>query len=288
MAEATRGEFTHNGHKLVYDERGSGRRVVVLVPGLLLPRRMHWPLADALAERGNRVICLDLLAHGESDHPRDMALYSMPLFGEQVIALLDELEIDEAVVGGTSLGANVSLDVATRVPERLRGMVVEMPVLDNALLGCAIAFTPLLLWLTFGSPLATPTARIFGALPRGLHQHADTMLDWLAQPPGPSSAVLQGLFFGRTAPPREERKQIETKALVIGHGRDPIHPFSDSDALVNELPNAKLLQANSILELRLRPDRLTKEIGDFIDACWKPRSASARGKRSGAKRRRSA
>ena len=40
--------------------------------------------------------------------------------------------------------------------------------------------------------------------------------------------------------------------LVIGHRRDPIHPFSDSDMLVRELPNARLVEASSILELRSR------------------------------------
>ena len=105
---------------------------------------MHEPLAHDLAARGNRVVTLDLLGHGKSDRPRDMWRYSMSFFGEQVIALLDELGIDEAVVMGTSLGANTTLEVASLAPERLRGMVIEMPVLDNALLACAVAFTPLL------------------------------------------------------------------------------------------------------------------------------------------------
>ena len=115
-------------------------------------QRMHGPLAAALAERGNRVITLDLLGHGESDRPRDMWRYSMPFFGEQTIALLDHLELDKAVVGGTSLGANTTLEVAAPAPERLRGMVIEMPVLDNALLAAAVAFPPLLS-LKFGEPV---------------------------------------------------------------------------------------------------------------------------------------
>ena len=36
---------------------------------------------------------------------------------------------------GTSLGANAALEVAAQHPERLRGLVIEMPVLDNGLLG---------------------------------------------------------------------------------------------------------------------------------------------------------
>ena len=59
------------------------------------------------------------------------------------------------------------------------------------------------------------------------------------------------------------------KTLVIGHYRDPIHPFSDSDMLVRELRHGRLIEANSILELRLAPDRLTGEIARFLDECWR-------------------
>ena len=271
--------FHHDGWRLVYDEYGSGHRPLVLVHGLLLSRKMHAPLARALAERGNRVICLDLLGHGESDRPKDMWRYSMPVFGEQIVSLLDHLGIDEAVVAGTSLGANSTLEAACQAPERLRGMVIEMPVLDNALLGCAIAFTPLLIGLTFGAPVARPLARLTRLVPRGLTYLGDIGLDAVSQDPGPSSAVLQGLFFGRIAPPREERGRIETQALVIGHGRDPIHPFSDSDMLVRELPNGRLLEAGSLLELRVAPERLTGEIARFVDECWRPIKAPVARKR---------
>jgi pimeloyl-ACP methyl ester carboxylesterase len=268
MATGTTRELVMDEHRLVYDEYGSGRRAVVLLHGLLLSRRMHAPLASALADRGNRVLCLDLLGHGASDRPRDMWRYSMPIFSEQVTALLDETGIDEAVVGGTSLGANVALETAVRDTSRLRGLVIEMPVLDNALLACALAFTPLLVGLTFGEPVARLLARGARLPPRGMNTLADIVLDAVAQDPKPSAAVLQGIFFGRTAPPREERRRIEKRALVIGHGRDPVHPFSDSDMLVRELPHGRLLEAESILELRLAPERLTGEIADFIDECW--------------------
>jgi pimeloyl-ACP methyl ester carboxylesterase len=276
------GSFQHKGYRLVYDEYGSGARPLVLLPGLLLSRKMHGPLAQALADRGSRVIVLDFLGHGDSERPRDMARYSTPLFGEQVMGLMDHLELDEVVLGGTSLGANVTLDVLTRAPERIRGAIVEMPVLDNALLGCALVFTPLLVWLTFGAPASRAVARLARLVPRGAHNVLDSGLDWISQEPGPSAAVIQGLFFGRTAPPREERAQIETRTLVIGHPRDPVHPFSDADELARELRNARLVDANSILELRLAPERLTNEIVRFVDECWLP--AAAKGRSAGSAR----
>jgi pimeloyl-ACP methyl ester carboxylesterase len=178
--------------------------------------------------------------------------------------------------------------VAAAAPERLRGMVVEMPVLDNALLACAMVFAPLLVWLTLGASAARLVGRAARLVPRGLSQLGDTGLDWLSQDPGPSSAVLQGLFFGRVAPPRSEREQIETRALVLGHTRDPVHPFSDADMLVRELPRGRLLEATSILELRLSPERLTGEIAAFLDECWRPAPAARRGRGAAGSRRASA
>jgi pimeloyl-ACP methyl ester carboxylesterase len=262
----------------------AGARPLILIHGLLLSQRMHWPLAEALAARGNRVITLDLLGHGESDRPRDMGLYSMQIFAEQVVGLMDHLEIEQAVVMGTSLGANAALEVALAHPERLRAMVIEMPVLDNALLWSALAFTPLLVALTFGERGMDVVARGARAVPRGvLPLYGNVLLDLFRQDPGPGGAVLQGLFFGRVAPHRNERRTFKTPALVLGHRRDPVHPFSDAGALAEEMPNARLLEANSLLELRVSPERLTGEIAAFLDEVWgtpKPRRARSTGGRA--------
>jgi hypothetical protein len=94
--------------------------------------------------------------------------------------------------------------------------------------------------------------------------------------------VLQGILFGRTAPEHTIRQTLQTPALVIGHPRDPIHPFSDADMLANELPNARLVDANSILELRTHPRRLTGKIAEFISACWRDEAAPAVGDRQAA------
>jgi pimeloyl-ACP methyl ester carboxylesterase len=263
--------FRHGGHRLAYTEFGDGPRTCVLVHGLLLSQKMHGPLAEALAERGNRVVTIDLLGHGQSDRPRDMTLYGMTIFGEQVIGLLDHLDVDEAVIAGTSLGANTALEVAALAPERVRGMVVEMPVLDNALPAAALVFTPLLVALTFGAPVMRVLAAVARRAPTERAWLLDVALDTIRQDPGPGGAVLQGLFFNRIAPHKSVRRTLTAPALVIGHGRDPVHPFSDSDALIAELPNARLVRADSFLELRLSPERLTGEIALFLDECWRPR-----------------
>ncbi|MGN6372883.1 MAG: alpha/beta fold hydrolase [Solirubrobacteraceae bacterium] len=292
------GSFRFQGQRIAYTEFGGGpaavtsagtrgktstrasaaKRPVILVHGLLLSQKMHRPLAQNLAARGNRVITVDLLGHGESDRPRDMWRYSMRSFGEQLVALMDHLEIDQAVIMGTSLGANASLEVAAHAPDRLRGMIVEMPVLDNALLASALTFTPILVSLTFGEPIMKVVSRITRAIPRrALPYYGNVLLDLLRQDPGPGGALLQGLFFGETCPHRTERREFAMPALVLGHRRDPVHPFSDAGMLAEELPNARLIEADSLVELRLKPDRLTNQIAAFLDEVWEtPRPRRSR------------
>ncbi|HET7054120.1 MAG TPA: alpha/beta hydrolase [Solirubrobacterales bacterium] len=261
------GELSYRGYRIRFDEYGEGERPIVLTHGLLMNRHMFDRLGPALAERGNRAICVDLLGHGHSDQPDDLRLYSMPLFAEQVTALLDHLDLESAVVGGTSLGANVGLELAVRHPERVAGLFVEMPVLDNALAAVAAIFAPVLLGLRVSRPAIELSSRLASLVPRSSFL-VDLGLDFARRRPGPSVAVLEGLLLGETAPGREQRRQIDCPAFVVGHPRDPLHPFSDSGMLAEELPLAQLVEANSIFEWRTRPQRLNDELGHFLDQVW--------------------
>jgi len=162
---------------------------------------------------------------------------------------------------------------AADAPGRVRGMVVEMPVLDHAMLGCAVAFTPLMVALTVGAPVVRGARWLARRLPTG-RLVPGLVKEALSRDPEPSAALLQGLLFGRIAPTREDRRAIAAPALVIGHGKDPVHPFRDADALVGELRDARLVRAGSALELRTDPERLTGEIDAFLRACWRPREAA--------------
>lgn len=263
------GEFRYEGHRISYDVYGEGERLIVLVHGLLMNRHMFDRLGPELAERGNRVVTVDMLGHGRSDRPEDLRLYSMPLFARQVVALLDHLEEEQAVIGGTSLGANIALELAVRYPDRARALFIEMPVLDNALSAVAGFFAPVLLGLKFGRPVFEGVSIATSLIPRTSYL-ADIALDFVRQRPGPSQAVLEGLLLGETAPHREERVKIEHQTLVVGHPRDPLHPFSDSGMLLEELENSQLVEANSILEWRLQPERLNAELTAFLEEVWAP------------------
>ena len=263
--------------RLEYTEYGTGDAWVVLLHGQLMPRRMHQPLARALATAGLRVVTLDLLGHGRSDRPEDPLAYSMTAFAEQVVALLDHLGAEQAVVGGTSLGANVSLEVAVLAPERVRGLLVEMPVLDNALEAGLIAFGPVLFAARFLPLTVTALRLLTRPVPRGLVPFwVGIGLDTLDQRPGSVAAVVHGIFFGRVAPSARDRRRITAPALVVGHPRDPIHPAADAAQLAEELPNAEFVGARSILEWRTRPERLDGKAVEFALGCWQTRGGRRR------------
>ncbi|MGH3441094.1 MAG: alpha/beta fold hydrolase [Nitriliruptorales bacterium] len=266
--------FSYRGHQLAFEVHGEGPRVLVYTHGLLLDSGMNRALAQALAAHGHRVVLLDLLGHGASDRPRHATEHRMDSYADQVIALLDHLEVDQAVVGGVSLGANVGLHAAVLAPERVRALLVEMPVLEWATPAAGLVVIPMLLVVRFLRPLAALAAAGAQRLPRTGFGPIDSFLDSASMDPREMAAVLHGLLVGPSAPTLEQRRAITAPALIIGHEHDYIHPFSDASNLEEQLPNGRLVHARSVFELRTRPTHLTGEIADFLNEAWRPQATS--------------
>ena len=268
MPEIQTERFAFGGNEMAYEVHGEGPRVLVYLHGLLMDRRMNRAMAEALAGRGHRVVLADLLGHGESDQPVRASSYRMDAYGRDVIALLDHLDVAEAVVGGVSLGAGVSLQVAVEDPERVRATILEMPVLEWAVPAAAMLFTPWLLATHYASGPLGALARLARRIPSTGHGGIDSAIGMVGTPPEVVTAVLHGILTGPVAPTVEERAAIAAPSLVIAHTRDLIHPFSDAEALASLLPAGELEPARSMLELRAQPERLTGRIADFLDRVW--------------------
>jgi pimeloyl-ACP methyl ester carboxylesterase len=237
---------------------------------------MNRRLAVDLAKLGNRVVLLDLPGHGHSEKPKRASFHRMDTYAEHVLALMDHLGIDRSVVGGVSLGGNVSLLVAAQAPGRVRALVIEMPVLEWALPAAAITFLPMLLAVHFARPVVRWTASLFSKLPRTGNGPLDSMMNSLSNDPTETAAVLHGILAGPIAPTVNQRKEMHIPALVIGHRVDRVHPFHDAEQLARRLPDGQLVQANSILEMRVHPERLTIQIAEFLEAAWSPATRSDR------------
>jgi pimeloyl-ACP methyl ester carboxylesterase len=256
--------------RLEFTAYGGGDAWVVLVPPELMPRRMLQPLARVLAGEGFHVIALDPLGHGRSDRPADPQAYSVTAFAEQVVALLDHVGAPQAVVGGISLGANVALETAAIAPERVRGLLLEAPILDHGVEAGILGFGPLLLTARHLPLAVTALRRATRPVPRGVVPFwAGIVLDACDQRADAVAALVHGLFFGRAAPSARERRAITVPALVVGHPVDPMRPMADAEMLAAELPRATLVRARTPLEWRLRPARLDEAAVDLVARCWR-------------------
>jgi len=242
--------------------------VLVWLHGLLMDANLSRHLARILAARGNRVVLLDLLGHGRSDKPRHAGPHRMDLYADQVLCLLDELGVDQVVLGGVSLGTNVSLLTAVRAPDRVRGLVLEMPVLEWAVPAAALVFLPLLFEVHYGRTVLRAVSWAASRLPSSGIGPLDSFVSAAASGPDEIAAVLHGVLIGPIAPTIEQRQAISAPALVLGHGIDLIHSFADARRLARQLPDARLIRTRTFAELWVRPARLVTEISAFLDRVW--------------------
>jgi pimeloyl-ACP methyl ester carboxylesterase len=265
------GTVTVDGVRLGYDVHGSGADTIVLLPALLMSRKMQEPLARSLALRHIRVICLDYLGERVDGSPHESSSFSSERLGAQTVAVLEALGVERAVIGGTSIGSNIALETALADPDRFIGVLLEGPFLDHAAYATALAYSAMFAVVTIGRPALRAAAVASNALSRtrlgGVMRRLGIPPSLLLEDPARATAFLQGLMFGRVGPPRELRSTLSLPALVIGFPVDPFHPLADAAAVSDDLPRAQLIRTSSIADLRIRPERLAGEIARFVGDC---------------------
>ncbi len=113
--------FLHTSHgKLFYAQRGTGTPAVVAVHGAG-GTHQHWGLQLQALGETTHMIALDLPGHGRSPGPgcRRIADYSQIL-----VAALDALGLEQAVLAGHSMGGAIALWTALTAPERVAGLAL--------------------------------------------------------------------------------------------------------------------------------------------------------------------
>jgi len=121
MTTPTRSGYANvNGIRLYHEIYGAGDPLVLLPGGLMTIPEMS-VLLEPLA-RTNQVIAVELQGHGRTaDTDRPLSLATM---GDDIAALLDDLDIDSAHLVGYSHGADVALRTAFQHPQKIRRLVV--------------------------------------------------------------------------------------------------------------------------------------------------------------------
>ena len=106
--------------KISYTDQGKGN-AVILLHGFLENSTMWKYLAPVLTQK-NRVICIDLLGHGQTDCLG--YIHSMEDMADAVHHVISELKIRKAILVGHSMGGYVALAFAELFPEMMKGLVL--------------------------------------------------------------------------------------------------------------------------------------------------------------------
>lgn len=126
---------SRDGLKLHYrDYEGPpGRPPILCLHGLTRNARDFESLAELHAGQW-RVISVNFRGRALSDRDPDPSRYAPPVYAADILQLLDELAIDQAVFVGTSLGGLVTMIVAAFAPQRIAAAVLNDvgPELDQA------------------------------------------------------------------------------------------------------------------------------------------------------------
>jgi 3-oxoadipate enol-lactonase len=222
------------GATVGYDDTGGDRPAVVLSHGLLMNRSMFVPQVAALRD-AYRVITWDERGHGDAEHEGTWTYWDS---AQDVLALLDHLGVQQAVLGGMSQGGFLSLRAALLAPERVRALVLldtqagpEDPEVVPLYGGMAEA------WATNGSDPAT--LEFAAATILGPADHGPWITLWEQLPRHRATQVMHTLLEREDLTDR--LSEITCPALVVHGSIDVAIPVAKAQALVDGLSGAQPL-----------------------------------------------
>jgi pimeloyl-ACP methyl ester carboxylesterase len=204
-----------------------------------------------------RRITLECRGHGASE-AGDATAYSIGTFSEDIAALIEANGEAPLVVGGISMGAAIALQLAVRRPDLVRGLILARPA-----------------WVTAAAPdnmapnaevgrllatLAADEAQKAFLAGDGAKRLAETAPDNLAsllgffgrKPQAVTAALLCAIASDDPGVSEKEVRAIRAPTLVIGHGRDEVHPLAYAEAVAALIPDARLVAITPKADSRAR------------------------------------
>jgi pimeloyl-ACP methyl ester carboxylesterase len=232
--------ITADGCRLAYDAAGDGSPVL-WQHGLGADHNQPAEVFPSLP--GICRITLECRGHGASELG-DPGRLSIACFVMDALALLDHLEIDQAVAGGISLGAAIALRMAALYPSRVSGLILGRPAwVDGPPPETMAAYLEVARLLKeFG---AVEGARRFersqtlAAIEAVSPDNAGS-LRWFFTRPNPEStiALLSRIPRDTLGISGEMFKQIRMPTLIVANAQDYVHPLVYAERLQALLPHA--------------------------------------------------
>ncbi|MDH6223786.1 MULTISPECIES: alpha/beta fold hydrolase [Streptomyces] len=259
---------TVNGATLHYDDTGPSTGLpVLLIHGHPFNRTLWAPQSGALAAAGYRVVTPDLRGYGDSDVTPGQVYLSG--FADDLAGLMDLLGIDQAVVGGVSMGGQIAMEMQRRYARRVRALVLS----DTS------------------APAETAEGKAFRnrladrLLSDGMAGYADEVIDKMLASynvtalPGVAAHVLAMMratdprgaaaaLRGRAERPdyRETLAATRCPVLIVVGADDVYTTVADAEAIGRLVPHATLsvVEGAGHLPGAEQPERFNRVLLDFL------------------------
>jgi 3-oxoadipate enol-lactonase len=260
--------FARNGGvALAYDVRGRGSPLV-LIQGVGVGRWGWEPVAARLARRF-QVITIDNRGIGASDAPPGH--YSTRMMAEDVLAVLDDADIQQASVVGTSLGGMIAQELALAHPERVDRLVLvatipggphsrPMPLGTTYLFAAAPFMTNKAKLREFVATTLGPTTlrrrpRVTRRLAARKLANPQSESAWRAQ-------TAAGMLFN----PLGRQRRITQPTLVVQGTADLVVDPGNASVLAGLVPDARVQRFDGAGHLLYweQPKRFVRVVTEFL------------------------
>jgi pimeloyl-ACP methyl ester carboxylesterase len=244
------GYIENNGARIWYSAYGIGPPVILLHGGL--GHSGNWGYqVPALIANGYRAVVIDSRGHGRST--RDGRPYSYELMASDVLAVMNALHLDRAVMVGWSDGACTALILAAKYASRVAGVFFFACNMDP----------------TGVRPFA-PT----GALSRCFSRHAEDYKQLSATPEQFKHFVEDVSLMQRTQPnySTQDLARISVPVRIVQSERDEFIKREHAEYLARTIPNASFILLDSVSHFAplQRPKQFNTAMVAFVDEVLRP------------------
>jgi pimeloyl-ACP methyl ester carboxylesterase len=246
----TEGPFSveSGGVALAGEQAGEGVPVVLL-HGLTATRRYVVMGSRSLERSGHLVVAYDARGHGASSPAPEPGAYGYELLADDLVAVLDALAIERAVLAGASMGAHTALTLALRSPERVAGLALITPSFDTAAPRgeqSLAGWDALARGLRDGGVDGFVAAYDFGKAPDSMRETIERVLRQRLAAHEHPLAVADALEAVPRSHPFERIEQLaelDLPTVVIGSRdeADPGHPLAVAELYARTIPGAQLV-----------------------------------------------
>jgi pimeloyl-ACP methyl ester carboxylesterase len=206
---------------------------------------------DGLHHHRRRLVCLECRGHGATTPLGDPGRLSFATFADDVLALMDHLDIERALLGGVSMGAGVAARIALDHPERVTGLILVRPAWLDAPHPENLQIMGIIAGLirerdTDDALRALEAEAAYQAIAAQAPSAAESLRGQFSRRLARARvAVLQRMPADQPLPNGSRWADITTPTLVIATHGDPIHPFATAESIAAGIPSARLHEVPS-------------------------------------------